>query len=62
MEVPNKHMVGVQADQILVMLPPTRLTKTEALVYAAWIVALADDDAGEEGSQFSKVLDAVLAT
>ena len=42
MEVPNIQMVGVQGDSILVMMPKSKMTKQEALVHAAWLVALAD--------------------
>lgn len=44
MIVQNKHLVGVQGDNILIMNPPRGpMSKADALQLAAWIVALADD-------------------
>lgn len=60
METGNDQMVSVQGDDILVLRPKSRMTKTEALRHAAWLVSLADD--GEESGQFEQVLDAVMAT
>ena len=57
-ETGNDQVVGVQGENILVMLPNQKMTKEEALRHAAWLVALADDS----GEQFQKVLDAVLNT
>jgi hypothetical protein len=52
----NKHMVGVQGDNIVIMmLPRGPMSKADALVFAAWIVTLADDHDGG----FQKVLAAV---
>lgn len=42
-EYANRHMVGVQGDKIVIMLPPHALSKREALVFAAWLVTLAQD-------------------
>jgi hypothetical protein len=51
----NKHMVGVQGGNIVVLMPPHGpMTKQEAMVFAAWLVTLADHD-----EQFPKVLAAV---
>jgi hypothetical protein len=56
MDTFNKHMVGVQGNNILIMNPPRGpMSKEEALIFAAWIVTLADDD--ETG--FQKALEAV---
>lgn len=56
MDTFNKHYVGVQGDNIVIMLPPPGpISKPEALMLAAWIVTLADDD--ETG--FQKALEAV---
>jgi hypothetical protein len=39
----NKHMVGVQGGNIVVLMPPHGpMTKQEAMVFAAWLVTLAD--------------------
>lgn len=49
----NKHFVGVRADGIVILMPPVKpMSKREALVFAAWIVALADED----GDEFDKTL------
>jgi hypothetical protein len=46
MDTFNKHMVGVQGERIVIMMPPTGpISKREALMLAAWIVTLADDNA-----------------
>ena len=55
----NYQMVGVSAGNILVMSPKRQMTKAEALVHAAWLVALADES--EENADFKKVLDAIYA-
>lgn len=58
MDTFNKHMVGVQGENIVIMNPPRGpISKADALVFAAWIVTLADDD--ETG--FEKALEAVQA-
>lgn len=52
----NKFMVGVQEDSIVIMMPPPgRISKRDALVFAAWIATLADDD----GLSFDVALAAV---
>lgn len=54
----NRHLVGIQGDNIVVVLPPNRpLSKAEALTFAAHIVAMADDN-----DEFPKVLAAVCNT
>jgi hypothetical protein len=42
----NKFIVGVQGDQIVVGLPmrTARMSKADALLLAAWLVALSTDD------------------
>jgi len=37
----NKHMVSSLNGDIVIMRPPTRMSPDEAMVYAAWIVAMA---------------------
>lgn len=55
----NRFMVGGLGDGFIIMRPPTgKLTKAEALNLAAYLVALAEEDAGE----FQQVLDAVQGT
>lgn len=40
----NKHAVSLHGDEILFLFPPHRLSKRDALTFAAQIVAIADDD------------------
>lgn len=56
----NAQMVGVSGDRIVVMMPKSSMTKAEALMHAAWLVALADNS--EDNAEFKSVLDAVNAT
>lgn len=57
MDTTNDFLVGVGADDIVVMLPVRgRISKEKALRLAAWIVALSDPD------EFKKVLEAVQNT
>jgi hypothetical protein len=52
METENKWMVGVRASQIYFMCGvPETMSKDDALLFAAWIVALADN-----GDKFEKIL------
>ena len=52
----NKFMVCKQAGKILIMAPPLGpISKHDAMVFAAWIVALGDDD----GLSFEAAKDAV---
>lgn len=53
----NHQLVGSAGPDIVIMNPKTRIPKKEALVHAAWIVALACKDETE----FEEVLEAVLA-
>lgn len=54
----NKFMVGGQNDQILITMPPRGpIGKEDALVLAAWLVALADRE-----DRFQKILTAVQNT
>jgi len=59
MDTLNRHLVGMQGGKIVIMSPPLGgMTKEQALVLAAWIVAVADP----RGEDFQKVLDAVIST
>ena len=52
MDTENKWMVGVRGSQIAFMRGiPATMSKDDALLFAAWIVALADD-----GEKFDKIL------
>lgn len=58
MEVPNTQFVGRDCGtHIVVLLPKQRMTMREALIHAAWLVALADDE-----EEFDAILDAVRNT
>jgi hypothetical protein len=57
----NKYGVAVGADALVMLLPPAageRISKADALVLAAWLVALVDPI----GDGFDRALDAVLST
>jgi hypothetical protein len=56
----NKYMVGMQGGKITILSPPRGPieNKEDALIFAAWIVALADPG----GEEFRKALDAVCNT
>lgn len=44
-DISNVHMVSAGSRGIVIIAPPiVPMTKTDALVFAAWIVALADED------------------
>ena len=40
----NQWGVGMQGDSIVILGPPRRLSKDDALTFAAWIVALTGRD------------------
>lgn len=55
----NVHLVGVQGDRIVILNPPCQaMDKQAALVFAAWIVALADSAT----ETFPEILRAVQST
>lgn len=57
MDTANKHLVGAQGGNIVILNPPRGpISKHDALVLAAWLVTLAAND---EGSDFDRVLRAV---
>lgn len=57
----NKFGVGAIGDDIAILLPVGRISKGDARLLAAWLVALSSF--GPDGrEQFNKVLDAVLDT
>jgi hypothetical protein len=60
-ETLNKWLVGLQGDMIVVGLPmnASRMSKEDALLLAAWLVALASNDPAQD---FEPVLNAVLST
>ncbi len=55
----NKWLVGVQGDQIVMGLPmrAARMSKEDALLLAAWLVALASTNVERD---FEPILNSVL--
>lgn len=54
LDITNIRMVSVSNKGIAILNPHQSMTKEEALVHAAWLVVLADED-----NQFSAILDRV---
>lgn len=52
----NTYLVGAQGDKIVIMNPPTRMTPDAALVFAAYLVSMAEVQASHA---FVEVLAAV---
>lgn len=58
-DITNRQVVAVAKDEMVqVMAPSIVMSKTEALVHAAWLVALADQS--ENYEEFRQILKAVL--
>jgi hypothetical protein len=57
-DVDNQQMVDVQGDKIQVLSPLAVMTRDQALIHAAWIVALADRS--EDYTEFREILKRVL--
>jgi hypothetical protein len=57
----NRNMVGLElgAGDVTVLQPRARMTPDEALVHAAWLVAIAEPSASRS---FAEVLEAVQNT
>ena len=56
MENINRYLVGVRGDHIVILRPlPREMLKSEALMFAAWIVTMATNDEDE----FAEYLKAV---
>ncbi len=53
----NAFLVGAKGDHIIITFPPGRLTRSQALTHAAWLVAIADTD-----NEFPDYLKAVRST
>ncbi len=53
----NSQFIGLKGDEIVIALPKNQMTKQEALVHAAYLVVLADDD-----NRFPEILKAVQNT
>jgi hypothetical protein len=59
LDVTNKFLVGAAGPNIVIMNPPRSLSVDDALVFAAWIVALAEYRAK---TPFADVLEKVQDT
>lgn len=56
----NKFMVGIQGNEVVMLLPPPpRLSPDDAMLLAAYLVALAEHKAEHS---FESVLEAVIGT
>lgn len=63
-ETINDQMVGVNGDDIVVLVPKQRMTPEEAIRHAAWLVAMCEPHmAGQSAQQrFDDVYQAVINT
>jgi cytochrome c551/c552 len=60
MDTFNKFMVGAKGENVVVMMPPRgTISKEDARLLAAWLIAIADCGSRHE---FELVLNAVLDT
>lgn len=53
----NRWLIGKQGEQFIIALPPRVLTEEQALVFAAYLVAMVGDE-----NRWRTVYDAVEAT
>lgn len=60
LDISNTQVVGANGSDVVVMMPKPRMTKTEALIQAAWLVAIADQS--ENFEDFRAILRKVLGT
>jgi hypothetical protein len=51
----NYQMVSIRGDDVVVLFPKQQMTRAQALLHAAWLVATANPAPGE----FERILDAV---
>ena len=59
MDVMNKYGVATNGERVAVLLPPRGdMTNEEAIIFAAWLVTLADP----AGEKFAEILAAVHNT
>lgn len=59
-DIGNIQVVGVHQEDIVIMGRKPKMSKDEALVHAAWLVALADES--ENYERFRAILKRVLNT
>ena len=58
----NKFLVGAHGDDVVFLLPvPKKLSQADALLLAAWLVAIANPQS-PEGERFEDVLKALEST
>lgn len=55
----NDQLIGSLAGKLVIMNPKSTLTKKEALLHAAWLVAMATDDNDYDHEEFEDILLAV---
>lgn len=53
-DISNEYMIGVQGDSVVFLRPPEKMTKEKALIMAAIIVSIADDN-----DEFGYIIEAV---
>ncbi len=53
----NLQAVGMNGDEIVILMPRARMTKAEALIHAGWLVVLADHD-----DEFQQILEEIKST
>ena len=60
----NIQIVGSQGGDVVVMMPRRRMSPTEAMVHAAWLVAIAETQALMTGDEpdFDELLNRVRNT
>ncbi len=58
-ETPNEFMIGLHGENVVVMMPPKRMTHDQSLLFAAWLVVMSD---GEGTHSFEEFLQAVKST
>lgn len=58
-DITNRHLVGCRAKNVVIMNPPRELSADEAIVFAAWLVALAGFNSK---LKFAEVLERVEST
>jgi hypothetical protein len=59
-DITNIQAVGVKGDDIVVLAPKQIMSKQEALVHAAWLVCLADEE--NAGDLFEEILTKVTTS
>lgn len=60
----NRQLVGIQGDLVTVMMPARQMTHEQALIHAAWLVAMAECSGASHGTggRFAGILAKVRGT